>query len=207
MDMTDDLVSHPAFSLLSPWMVAEVYGRDTNRGGRPRRRVELRRAAPPQVVKIALGVVVACPKCGERMSPFRQRLGSWERGPQVRRELMAIWAATSLARNCSRSPPSQIHPNDGHGKITPKCRTGTSSPSIYFAAACPELPERTDVDAWAMLALDPDASEDDLRGALLGAAASFKTCCKGSAARDAHEAVVSALESGTPAPGSQESLW
>ena len=143
-------------------MVAEVYGRDTNRGGRPRRRVELRRDAPPQVVKIALGVVVACPKCGERMSPFRQRLGSWERGPQA---------------------------------------------SVYFAAACPELPARTDVDAWAMLALDPDASEDDLRGALLGAAASFKTCCKGSAARDAHEAVVSALESGTPAPGSQESLW
>jgi len=158
----DDLVSHPAFSVLSPWMVAEVYGRDTNRGGRPRRRVELRRDAPPQVVKIALGVVVACPKCGERMSPFRQRLGSWERGPQA---------------------------------------------SVYFAAACPELPARTDVDAWAMLALDPDASEDDLRGALLGAAASFKTCCKGSAARDAHEAVVSALESGTPAPGSQESLW
>ncbi len=161
--MGEGLLSHPAFGLIKGWLATEVYGRDTNTAGRARRRVELRRNAPSEVVELALGIVVDCPKCAARMNPFRQRLGSGERGPRS---------------------------------------------SIYFAAACPELPGRATVDTWAVLALNPAASEDELRRALLVAASSFRTCCKGGPARDAHEAVVAAIEEdGTSAHWRQVELW
>ncbi|MCP4242333.1 MAG: hypothetical protein GY772_17400 [bacterium] len=155
------LVTHPDFPVIEGWLRPQIYGRDTSSDGRARRRVELRKDAPAQVVKTALGIVVNCPNCGDEMSPFRRRLRS-DRGPD---------------------------------------------PSIYFAAACPELPTRDAVDKWFALASNPHASEHELRSALLHAAGSFRTCCKGASARDAHEAVVEALEGTAPAPSSQETLF
>jgi hypothetical protein len=73
-------------------------------------------------------------------------------------------------------------------------RGGDLPKHIYFAAACPELPSEGDVNRWKTMATDPGATVQVLQSALIEAADSYRTCCKGSAPSKEYEAVVAAIE-------------
>ena len=66
------LLNHPNFEAVRPWIAVQVYGRD---GGprKQRRRIELRRDTPANVLSKALQMKVQCPACGDPMKPFRFR--------------------------------------------------------------------------------------------------------------------------------------
>lgn len=78
-------------------------------------------------------------------------------------------------------------------------RRGADLPQgIYFAAACPERPSKASTVLWRDMARDPATTVAELRAALLEAACSNSTCCKGGAASEEYEAVVAAVEAMSP---------
>lgn len=90
------------FHELRPYIVIQTYGRD---GGptKPRKRIELSRKTPRELVIKALNTMVACPACRGPMHPFRMR-----RGPGDKRggDPQAIYFAAACPE---RPSEEQLH--------------------------------------------------------------------------------------------------
>ena len=72
--LTGSVTQHPLWPLLRPFVVIELYGRDTSRL-RTRFRIEIKPPAEGHVLRALLAISMPCVICGQLVHPVRMRAG------------------------------------------------------------------------------------------------------------------------------------